>query len=264
MLQVFGFSIAVPLRCVFLWDAFTQLEPMVPEKSEEPFRWRDYCAFDLPGDWAEGDFPAGSADGDAMEAVVSQDLFSVPGEIVLEGTPEEPCQAGEEAHIRYHSNSSCSSTSSCVPSVRRSFKAFGHAANRASAGAPRGEVTTVAGTHAKGTAKLFCLPDLKEPLDLFDSEDLFSDKVYLLVADSNDNTGRLLRAASPVPATAAAGAVTAWLWVGSEAALDSQNDYEAVKAQVMDAFHLQPGQLQLSVEVSALASLLLLLFVPRD
>ena len=106
--------------------------------------------------------------------------------------------------------------------------------------------------NAEGGAKLFCLPDLEEPLDLFDSEDLLPDRVFLLVEGDSDSarSGTIGAEMLSSKTATAAETVRAWLWVGAEAAFDPARDQEAVRAQVLGAFNLQPGQLQLSVEVS--------------
>ncbi|CDJ52089.1 hypothetical protein, conserved [Eimeria brunetti] len=228
------------------------LEPMVPEKSEEPFRWRDYCAFDLPADWAG----MGSSEGAFVASGTSEDSPVTQGPSVVEGAgegPRRPCE-GPSGEQQNSSNTS-SRESSRVPSVRRSLELFGTPAEGApsESEARRAAAGTVAAKNAKGAARLFCFPDLEEPLDLFDSEDLLPDRVFLLLAEGSGGSGSETTDA-PMPSSSPATAtdtVRAWLWVGAEAAFDLERDPEVVRAQVMEAFKLQPGQLQFSLEVSA-------------
>ncbi|CDJ31776.1 LOW QUALITY PROTEIN: uncharacterized protein EMH_0010260 [Eimeria mitis] len=206
------------------------LEPMVPEKSEEPFRWRDYCAFDLPADWGE----VGAAEGAFMATGTHQDPPATQGPSMLEGGTEglyRPCEVNL-GQLQSSSNTS-SRLSSGVPSVRRSLELFENPADEVSpqtaAGAGGAATTAAAARNTKGVAMLFSLPNLEEPLGLFDSEDLLPDRVFLLVAEGSEGSD-----CGTTDATVAGKeAVRAWLWVGANAEFDPERDQEAVKAQVM-------------------------------
>lgn len=215
---------------------------MAPEKSEEPFRWRDYCAFDLPADLGE----VGVSEGAFIAAGTHQDSPATHRPNVLEGAAEWQARSCEITSGQPQSSRNMSSrVSSVAPSLRRSFELCGNPADGISAEAP-------ATGSAKSTAKLFCLPDLGEPLVLFDSEDLLPDKIFLLVAEGNEicGTGAADAAVFSSSTAAATAIVTAWLWVGAKVAFFPEKDLETVKAQVMQAFNLLPGQLQLYLEVS--------------
>ncbi|CDI85068.1 hypothetical protein, conserved [Eimeria praecox] len=221
------------------------LEPMAPEKSDEPFRWRDYCAFDLPADWGE----AGTSEGAFIPTAPPQEPGDTKVPSALEGATEGPYKPREVTQLQSSSNSS-SRVSSAAPSLRRSVELFGNLAD----GVPPETAAAEGGAaakNAKGVAKLFCLPNLKEPLDLFDSEDLLPNSVFLLVAEGNESSGNGMTDAAMVSSSTATetDAVKAWLWVGAEAEFDLERDLETVKTQVMKAFNLQPGQLQLSLEL---------------
>ncbi|OEH77672.1 hypothetical protein cyc_08641 [Cyclospora cayetanensis] len=225
------------------------LERTLPEDSEEPFHWRDYCTFD-PSALGRGEFP--SAHGSCAEAVQEPAAFQrqpLQKGILQESLGLYDEAQGPAAESCNASSSVFASAASLQPSLNLSSPPAGTAAEP-----PRATAAPVVGREdRKAAAKLFCLPNLDEPLDLFDSEDLYSDGIFLLMVEEGDTfeaaSGGCRSAADVATESENAGA-NAWLWVGSEAGFDLQKDLEAVRAYIMQTLQLQPGkQLHLAIEV---------------
>ncbi|KAL8452937.1 hypothetical protein Emag_002154 [Eimeria magna] len=238
LLQLLLLLLLLLYNCLLPLRELLQLEPTTPEEPEEVFRLSDYpelVALSSPTKRRASVSAEGGPFGGPHTGVLG----------ALARGPLDAAAARRDACSPTSSQPSSSRRTPAAASLRRSFE-LGQPAAAAAGGTS--ESAAAATTPGKATAKLFCLPDLQEPLDLFDSEDLLSDGVFLLIAEGDRNSSSNSSSNSSAAAAAAAVAATrAWLWIGSKAAFDKEEGVDEVKRQIQQVYGIDAEHLQLSM-----------------
>lgn len=228
---------------MFLWCE-AQLEVEDPGPPTEALDWRDYCepfAFEEKGGSGIGDRLAFFAEGGSGKSPSRETALSRRrGDSEAEASPPSARSSREkkpEGPAAAHGGAEAFGGGKRF-SVDKELPLSARSARDSLT--PRSEADSQAAA-AVDSPRLYLYPNFGEPLDLFDSEDLLPDSLFLLLP-FNPASPRGRRRLSVQPN------LDAWLWVGADSKFSEGTRHEAAAA-VSSAFGLQPEKLQLFVEV---------------